>query len=435
MTNTKLLLLLPLLLLVLPELAYASGCGSSPSGAYYCQQLSIQNTQSSATTANTQIMLSYNALAYQSYLAANIMNIEAYNSVSGAIIPMWLEGNVLNEQQTSSLYTSENIILWLKLPDTIAASSTDSNIYLAYFSTTADKFSASGNYGAAPQLYCASGCPATSYAGVDNGNVVFNNYWNFEGTTIPSGLNAYGDTGNVIVNNGITIEPDTNAWTGVYSTATISAPAIMETYGVLPSTTGDGDVIGGYASYAGGAGGSAHPAGQDWAIGTTSAGAITAWTTSNTNPFPTSNTIFGFYFVSGALAVYGNYVQEITLADSVTSDSLMLGRFPNSAFTTPLTAIWLRTRTYPPSGVMPATTFGSLQSASSISLSISPNPATYGQSPTITATCIPITDTCAIDYHTLGSTIATGTGTASHMGIIAPLTELYASMFIMFAAK
>ena len=91
-------LLLIMFTLLLPSLAYASGCGTYPSGTSYCQQLSIQNTQSSATAANTQIMLSYNALAYQSYLATNMMNIEAYNSLSGAIIPMWLEGNVLNEQ-------------------------------------------------------------------------------------------------------------------------------------------------------------------------------------------------------------------------------------------------------------------------------------------------------------------------------------------------
>jgi hypothetical protein len=46
-------------------------------------------------------------------------------------------------------------------------------------------------------------------------------------------------------------------------------------------------------------------------------------------------------------------------------------------------------------------------------LSISPNPATYGQSITITSTCNP-TDTCAIDYPSLGTAIATGTGSATY---------------------
>ena len=54
-------------------------------------------------------------------------------------------------------------------------------------------------------------------------------------------------------------------------------------------------------------------------------------------------------------------VQEVTLADSVTSDSVVLGRYPNGAYTTPLTAVWLRTRAYPPSGVMPSVTFGAVQ--------------------------------------------------------------------------
>ena len=44
-------------------------------------------------------------------------------------------------------------------------------------------------------------------------------------------------------------------------------------------------------------------------------------------------------------------------------------------------------RAYPPSGVMPSVSFGAVQLVYPI-LSISPNPATYGQSITITSTCV-----------------------------------------------
>ena len=74
---------------------------------------------------------------------------------------------------------------------------------------------------------------------------------------------------------------------------------------------------------------------------------------------------------------------------------------------------WLRTRAYPPSGVMPSTSFGAVQQPPT-TLSISPNPSTYGQSITLTATCTLSTDSCAIDYPSLGTAIATGTGSATY---------------------
>ena len=357
----KLILLTPFLLLMLMGIAGAATPSAIPSGIQYYVPINLTNSESTATAAPFQANIIINESTYSNYLKYNgtSANFELFNS-TGSDMSAWIE-NV----------TNGNVLVWVKLPNGIPASS-HIQVYLGFASKTTNLLSSSGTsgIGEAPQL-------SSTYAEYDDGASVFNNYWNFAGTTLPSGLTAYGDTSTVTVNNGITIEPNTNTWTGIYSTATISSPTIIETYATFPSTTGDGDVVGGYSSYAGGAGAINHPAGQDWAIGTTSSGSITAWTTNNTNTFPTTNTVFGFYFVSGALAMYGNYVQEITLTDSVTSDSVMLGRFPSSAYTTPLTATWLRTRAYPPSGVMPSVTFGAVQSTTP-TLSISPNPATYG---------------------------------------------------------
>ena len=55
-------------------------------------------------------------------------------------------------------------------------------------------FSATGYLGEAPQL-------STTYAGYDNGKYVFNEYWNFAGTSLPSGWTTYGGT--VTQNNGV----------------------------------------------------------------------------------------------------------------------------------------------------------------------------------------------------------------------------------------
>jgi hypothetical protein len=291
-----------------------------------------------------QQKIDFDASTYSSYLSSTVSNIN-FQDGAGNLLYSWQETHAPTTSSTDVIY-------WLKLPN-----ATITTVYIVFVATTASSISAT-HTGAEPNY-------SATYGPYDTGASVFNNYWNFAGTSLPSGLTAYGDTSTVTVDNGITIEPSTNTWTGVYSTATISAPAIMETYATFPSTTGDGDVVGGYSSYAGGAGVGAHPAGQDWAIGTTSAGAITAWTTINTNPFPTSNTIFGFYFVSGALAVYGNYVQQITLADSVTSDNIALGRYPDGTYTSAITAVWLRTRTYPSGGTMPTLTYGTVTSVPS----------------------------------------------------------------------
>ena len=408
MIKPRFLLLLPLLLLVLPSLAYASVCGSVPSGASYCQQLSIQNTQSSATTANTQIMLSYNALAYQSYLAANLMNIEAYNSVSGALIPMWLEGNVLNEQQTSSLYTSENIILWLKVPDVIAASSTDSNIYLAYFPTTTDEFSATGNYGAAPQLYCASGCPATSYGGVDNGNVVFNAYFNFAGTSTPSGMTASGAT----FNNGASVPA------GDYAVSTASFLAtnyVEDTYGYITMPSSNGNNCMGWAEY---------PTYSNLACLRVDEGtsATNYFLLSGSGSYPevaTTMSDFSSPFISSIwvssteVNLYNNYILNTQQA-SLPTAAMTIGVGPGGGVSGTAIMTWIRARVAPPNNVQPTVTFGSLQSPATLSLTFTPSsPITYGTSVSATATCTPSTDSCAVQQP-LGTNLCTGTGSCTY---------------------
>ena len=156
-TNTVIVSLF--VIFMLSSLSYASGCGTYPSGTLYCLPITFTNSQSTATSTNTQMSITYNALAYQAYEANNLQNMEVYNSISGTIIPAWVEGNVLNEQQTTNLYTSENILIWVKNPDVISASGgSDPNLYIAFFSTSTDEYSSSGNYGAAPQLFCARSC-------------------------------------------------------------------------------------------------------------------------------------------------------------------------------------------------------------------------------------------------------------------------------------
>jgi len=131
-------------------------------------------------------MITVNALNYTSYIAfnGNIANFE-YFYQNGTIIPAWIESNISNR-----------IITWVKVSNTIfpntGSSSATNTIYLGFASKTTNLLSNSGTsgIGEAPQLSCQNpantiGC--STYAEYDDGASAFNNYWNFAGTSLPSG--------------------------------------------------------------------------------------------------------------------------------------------------------------------------------------------------------------------------------------------------------
>ena len=134
-----------------------------------------------------------------------------------------------------------------------------------------------------------------------------------------------------------------------------------------------------------------------------------------------TSAVYSFSWVGTGSQYYAVAYSPATSADTTITFSSPLYAFIGTTFaaqntatqTFTVSAQWLRTRAYPPSGVMPSVTFGAVQSASA-SLTISPNPATYGKNITITATCPVSTNSCAIDYPSLGTTLASGTGSATY---------------------
>jgi hypothetical protein len=124
-------------------------------------------------------------------------DIRITDSDGRTLLNAWIESGV----NTSSTY------IWVKVPS-IPASSTKT-IYI-YYGNPSATLSASGPTGEAPQL-------SPTYAQYDNGASVFNNYWNFAGTSLPSGWSATsGFTGSV--NNGITLTSNSD-WQGIMYTA------------------------------------------------------------------------------------------------------------------------------------------------------------------------------------------------------------------------
>ena len=397
----KLILLTPFLLLMLMGIAGAT-TPTVPSSIQYYVPLNLTNSQTTATSAPFQQMVNITESSYSSYIAysGSTANFEYFYS-NGTIIPAWIESN-----SSGVLHT------WVKTISIPASSHIQ--IYLGFASKTTNLLSSSGTsgIGEAPQL-------SSTYAEYDDGASVFNNYWNFAGTTLPSGWTSTTDfTGSV--NNGLTVT-SSSTWAGVASGAiTASPPIILDAYDEVTSEqsvdigfssgTSFSSIYSYYDSYQYYQASSTSYTFADIQYGTSS-----SQTTIATGTLPiASNTGYNVYsaiFTSSSVAQLQNYASvDSASTTDLSSASYVFASVYNGATEK---IQWLRTRAYPPSGVMPSVTFGSLIIAPP-TLTISPNPSTYGQAITLTATCPLSTDSCAIDYPSLGTAIATGTGSATY---------------------
>jgi len=113
-----------------------------------------------------QQMISFNPSTYSAYEASNLGNIRFYQN--GTELYSWCESGCSS--------SSNDAIFWVKLPTIPRTSSVTIDMVFEPISTNYDGVYA----GEAPQL-------SPIYGEYDNGAEVFNNYWNFAGTSLPSG--------------------------------------------------------------------------------------------------------------------------------------------------------------------------------------------------------------------------------------------------------
>ena len=403
------------LLATLAFVGLANATPTVPSGIQYYAAVNITNSQSSATPSPFQQMINITESTFGNYIVYNnnLANFE-YFYANGTIIPAWIESN-----------SSGKLITWVKLTPSIPANG-KLTIYLGFASKTTNLLSSSGTsgIGEAPQL-------SSTYAQYDDGASVFPAFYqNFAGTTLSSiwtvsgikytvnngfSATATGADGYIISKNlalnpvqyildfyGTNFQTSTSSWTAVG----------MLDGGLTGITSGSGlgsMIVAGYPTASQTNGWQRNSTGS---AGLTTSGAMqtvsapAVWTI-----MPTSSTTTNFYINYGGLQTVSANADTYPLYEGLIAAGSAGAAY---TFTQPVTITWYRVRAYPPNGVMPSVSFGSVQQATSISLSISPNPATYGQSITITATCSVSTDTCAIDYPSLGTHIAQGTGTATY---------------------
>ena len=201
--------LLVLAFVTLSSITMASGF-VIPSGIIHYANLSISNSQSSATVNGLQVMISFNALAYQQYEANSLDNIEFFYTNNGTVVPSWMEGNQLDwYQPANTLYTSQNVIFWIKYGPSIAAHSIATNTVAIGFATETTDLLNNIDTGEAPQLSCAdpSNTILCNYGEYDDGSNVFNQYWNFSySNSWYKGGAGYGPKGIEYSDNGLRVQ-------------------------------------------------------------------------------------------------------------------------------------------------------------------------------------------------------------------------------------
>ena len=342
---------------------------SVPSGIVSYVPITITNGETVPTSAPFQQMVNITESQFSSYnitYSNTIANFEFFTQ-SGTVIPAWIESN-----------DSGKLITWVNLPTSIPASSSVT-IYIGFASKTTNLLSSSGTtgIGEAPQLLCGN-APTNScatYAEYDDGAKVFNNYWNFAGTNLSANLSSISYQDSFNVNNGLLfLYNNLNTGYAYILTSSILQPNIIEAYTTTintPQTARMGwtttENLGyqntPYDSYENNFYNNGAPTPLNGAYATNGNDG------DNYVPATPSITvnyggIFSFAWLGTGLQWYSyDYQNGISSNSNVVASSyssfygfLGIGDYGYTP-TDNIEFQWLRTRAYPPNGVMPTVTF------------------------------------------------------------------------------
>jgi len=313
-------------------------------------QINITNTQNTATPVPFQQMIQL-PISQLGLINPYIRNLGPLRfSYNGSYIPAWLE-SINNGVAT----------IWVKLPVSIPANSS-----ITIEMQVDPSLNFDGVYwGENPLL-------SPTYGEYDNGASVFSYYQRWGNlSSLPSGWSSI--SGTVITYASTYIEiapsPSTDGWYGIslnpIPSSLSSTTTVWEFYGNMYDSIGAGSCIG----TATGNGGNFN--GYSFFEGGSPTNLI--YLGNNNNPFSAStgyddtnnNKVYTMQMNSAtSLQMFINYTQ-IYSTTSATSESLTYfdidpsnsaGSYPS----TPIYIYWLRTRAYPPNGVMPSVSFGGL---------------------------------------------------------------------------
>jgi len=364
----SLILVLVILALVLPlygsmPSVKATGltivADANGNAAQYYIPVTLNNSQTGATGANFQCLVTVNSSSYSSYLASNLSNV-VWEGGNGNILKSWMEGcfdtsGVQNGETNTSTITR----YWVLLTSSIAANSTQT-IYYVLTNTTANSMNSTWT-GAEPNY-------TATYGQYDNGASIFPSlYDNFTGTTLNSALwNIYGTSGGIGVNNNITINGVPGRNYGIQSKTSFNQELVIldmfAHYQTLDNVNANEQM--GFVTT---------PA---WSPQVTLAQGHTngKYDLLNYNgTFGTSDITGGSTSYNSVWSLWGmtSTLKSYLMLDYNTTVNTALGYSPQ---TVPIISEsagvayhiymqWIRIRVQPPSSVMPASSFGSLSPA------------------------------------------------------------------------
>jgi hypothetical protein len=327
-----------------------TGSSGLPPGTSYVP-ITVTNGQAQATPSQFQQMITFDPQAYTSNEAYDLGNIRFYQS--GTELHSWCESGCAR----SSSYA----VFWVLLPGGIAANG-GTVVDMAFMTPNTMEYD--GIYaGEAPQL-------TSTYAQYDNGASVFNNYWNFAGSSLPSpwtcdsctvsdGLTF---TGNPSSTQTLRVTPlnFTNVETDMYLTYSNPSPGCTnpncpDSVDIYPTETSAYWYYSSTTSLCANFLCPFSPPSPELAPSTW--GVITMASTY-------SSQSGGEYFTPSAQLNYGA-PSSISIACSVLFHSCTPEIYITASYTNAVTLMqWVRLRAYPPNGAMPTTSLGNLNVSS-----------------------------------------------------------------------
>ncbi len=351
-----------------------------PKGVLYYMPAYLSSTSTTAMDANTQAQFHFDAGAYQSREASNMQNFVVFDGVSGSPYDCWLAGNVLNEQQTSNLYTSNILGIWCTIPE--SGWLVDNSIYFGFYSTSTNNFNSIGSWGESPVL-------SSAYAQYDNGALVFPTlYQNFAGTSTPSGWVASGVTqdngvimtsGNILTTSNFGLD-----WTQLLEmevTVPTATTGHLEAFGYIGSNGINGAAID-YADQA---------ASNTFVLYANGVGSEANAPTTYTQGSPSLYTFYlpaNYVFASAQDLEAPNANAYFEYPSGSGGTASPIGMSAIGAGNPGLFLQWARIRVFQPDGNMPLDFYGPLITAPSVAITSGPSSPTadVGQYETFTAT-------------------------------------------------
>ena len=325
----------------------------------YTIPITVSNNQDTATGTNFQLLLQFTPSSLSSYINPNCQNIAFYDSNNNKLYS-WIEN-------ATSSTTSGSVNIWINLGSNNINPSSNITIYMAIGNaTTVNYLDNPSNVGAQPNY-------TSTYAEYDNGSNVFTDYQSWGGlTALPTGWTnsgfssiSFDATYTSTTQSSGTTESITMAYTPSY-------PFIFD-IGIEASSAGGGFLGTGLLNS--NSAGASYLFGMGWNTGSggeTDALIASADNYGGSSPLNSVSVWSSIFTSDSALTAQLNYSTQVSATGTAETYGY-LGWFQyDGDISDTINVYWTRTRAYPPNGVMPSITFGSVQTAGQSTITIYP---------------------------------------------------------------